>query len=105
MKEDEKINAVKLTAEQQKAFNRMKRAYADFEKFGGVLVGHNEFQHALNGLNIYQCVDGYEDEPNDKSNAIRLDETESDSLCIRDPFIDVSPWVILNHVEHVGGGV
>ncbi|WP_312969039.1 hypothetical protein [Acinetobacter gerneri] len=103
MTEDEKINAVKLTPEQQKAFNRMKKAYADFQKLGGILVGHNEFQHALNGLRVSECVDDYLNTPSDESNAIKLDEIESESLVIEDPFIDASPWVILNDVESCGG--
>lgn len=101
MTEDEKINAVKLTPEQQKAFNRMKKAYADFQKLGGILVGNNDSQHALNGLRVSKCVDYYSNHPSDRSNIIALDETRTEYLKINDPFNDASPLVILK--ESCGG--
>lgn len=94
---EEKIEKLKLTQDQQKAFNRLKRALKDFEKAGGLIVGSNEFQYAMNGYNVYSHCDSYEQTP-DKELSIKVDDANLDCVVILDPYCDASPWIILN--EH-----
>ncbi|CCH57721.1 hypothetical protein A323_gp13 [Acinetobacter phage AP22] len=94
MTHDEMIEKLKLTPEQQKAFNRMKKALKDFEKAGGMLLGNNDCQYALNGKNVAGHEDYYKHEA-DENISIRLDDTENEYLNISDPYNDASPWVIV----------
>ncbi|WNA15527.1 hypothetical protein [Acinetobacter phage HFM1] len=94
MTHDEMIEKLKLTPEQQKAFNRMKKALKDFEKAGGMLLGSNDSQYALNGKNVAGHEDGYS-YGIDESTSIKIDDTENEYLNILDPYNDVSPWVIV----------
>lgn len=95
MNKDQMIDKLSLTPEQQKAFNRFKKALKDFEKAGGMLLGSNDQQYALNGRNVEGHEDYYEHHP-DESKSIRLDEALLDCVHIRDPYNDASPWVIVN---------
>lgn len=91
MTNEDKIKKLKLTHEQQKAFNRMKKALDDFKKAGGVLVGSNDFQYALNGFNFMGAHDHYSN--NCEKNYISLDDADMDSIQIKDPFNDAPPYI------------
>ncbi|WP_236452258.1 hypothetical protein, partial [Escherichia coli] len=67
----------------------------DFEKAGGILIGNNDSQYALNGKNVAGHEDYYGHNPDESTN-IQLDETECDYMKIRDPYNDASPWIIVN---------
>ena len=91
MTEQEMIDKLRLTADQKRAFNRLKKALKDFEDAGGILVGNNEFQYAMNGQYFICSHDSYE---NDKlENYIELDGAGLDYVIIRDSYSDSAPYI------------
>lgn len=91
MNEDEMRDKLKLTPDQKRAFNSLKRSLKDFESLGGVLVGSNEFQYALNGVNFVDAHDYYQNDL--EENYIRLCDADLESIIIRDPFNDAEPYI------------
>ena len=95
MTNEEMIEKLKLTTDQKKAFNRLKKALKDFESVGGVLVGNNDQQYALNGCNYVNAYDSYNH--GDSENRILIDDAELDYVKIPDSFSDSSPYIeVLN---------
>lgn len=88
------INALELTPKQKEAFQRFKLALKDFRKAGGMLIGSNDCQYAVNGRNVIKHCDSYSNYPAEGT-AILLEDSGCDSAKIGDPYSDASPWVVV----------
>ena len=86
--EEEKVALLELTVEQEKAFNKLQKAFKECDKVGIKFVGVEEFHYAFNGKNLESSRDYDNDLSEDE---VDMDWVESaPSFVLSDPYINVS---------------
>ncbi|MBH9740014.1 hypothetical protein [Vibrio navarrensis] len=83
------LKRLKLTPEQQKAFNRMKKAHADCKKLGVHFEMNSETVIALNGKHIESVSEGISEQFADNEIELQDSENETNTFYLTGTWVDV----------------
>lgn len=92
MTEQEKIEALQLTPEQNKAFKKMYKAFVECERLGIKFIGEEHAHYALNGHNLAgdRCYD-FDGPEDDEIDFKKLQG--GDCIFLTEPYINVGVYL------------